>query len=123
MPKTMDDRWADVQAYVGECKAITWDTCHKIYVLMDDKQVALMRSYGYDEESDAFFTKSEKSSEEMLALLRKWYEESCFLRFINAVETVEGDPNKGFTTLIEQGAEAYDEDEDDEEFGWRAMRF
>ena len=115
MSKTMDDRWADVQAYVCECKAITWDTCHKIYVLMDDAQVALMRSYGYDDEPDAFFTSAQKTPEEMFALLDKWYEKSCFLRFISAVETVKGDPNKGFTDLIEQGAEDEDEDEDEDE--------
>ena len=33
---------------VSEAKAIAWDTCHKIYVLMDNEQVELMREYGYD---------------------------------------------------------------------------
>ena len=75
-----------------------------------------MRSYGYDEESDAFFTSAQKTPDEMFSLLNKWYEQSCFLRFINAVETVEGDPNKGFTDLIEQGAEDEDEDYDGEEY-------
>ena len=28
---------------VQEAKAIAWDTCHKIYVLMDDEQVQKMR--------------------------------------------------------------------------------
>lgn len=123
MSTTMDERWDKVQEYVAGAKAITWDTCHKIYVLMDDAQVALMRRYGYDE-PDAFYTSDTTSPERMMELLRGWYAESCFLRFINAVETVEGDPNKGFTDLIEQGAEdedydgeeyEYDEDEDEDE--------
>lgn len=110
MSTTMDERWSKVEEYVSEARAITWDTCHKIYVLMDDAQVNLMRSYGYDEPSEAFRTSDTTSPEEMMRLLRGWYEESCFLRFINAVETVDGDPNDGFTTLIEQGAEEDDED-------------
>ena len=41
-------------------------------------------------------------AEEALELLRDWYDESCGLRFISAVKTVDGDPNDGFTDLIPQ---------------------
>jgi len=37
-----------VKERVVDAKAIAWDTCHKIYVLMDDEQVELMRGYEYD---------------------------------------------------------------------------
>jgi hypothetical protein len=42
----------------------------------------------------------------MLDTLKGWFEKSCSLRFIEAVESVpEGeDENNGFTSLIEQGA-------------------
>jgi len=88
-----------VREKVSEAKAIAWDTCHKIYVLMDDEQVEVMRGYEYD----PLITKEEMTSEEMLSTLEKWYEDSCGLRFIQAVNTNHIDPNKGFESLIEQG--------------------
>jgi len=88
-----------VRERVSEAKAIAWDTCHKIYVLMDDEQVEVMRGYEYD----PLITKEEMTSEEMLSTLEKWYEDSCGLRFIQAVNTNHIDPNKGFESLIEQG--------------------
>jgi hypothetical protein len=45
----------------------------------------------------------------MLATLQEWYEDSCGLRFIDAVSTNHENPNAGFETLIGQG----DFDEDD----------
>lgn len=48
MEKTMDDYWDDVADEVSSALAITWDECHKIYVLMDDEQLAIMDGYGYD---------------------------------------------------------------------------
>ena len=106
--------WFDTEMALDQAEAIAWDTCHKIYVLMDTDQVAQMREYGYADDEGAFFTKADKSPKEMLAIVKDWYEKSCFLRFVEAVETVaEGkDPNEGFTTLIEQGAN--DDEECDE---------
>ena len=97
--------WDNVEEYVANAKGIAFDTCHKIYVLMDDAQIAKMRGYEYD----PLYTTAEMSADEMLSTLKHWYAESCMLRFIEAVETVDGDPNNGFTTLIEQGARETDE--------------
>ena len=88
-----------IEERVSEAKAIAWDTCHKIYLLMDDEQVELMRGYEYD----PLITKEEMTSEEMLSTLEKWYEDSCGLRFIQAVNTNHIDPNAGFESLVEQG--------------------
>ena len=66
---------------IPQAKAIAWDTCHKIYVLMDDEQVAKMREYEYD----PLITKDEMSDGEMFDTVKKWYEESCGLRFVEAV--------------------------------------
>lgn len=87
--------------------AITWDECHKIYVAMDDNQVRLFREYGYDPiiPIDNVY--------EAYETLSRWYDESCGLRFISAVATVEGNPNDGFTSLVPQFA---DEDENEEEY-------
>ena len=88
-----------IEERVSEARAIAWDTCHKIYVLMDDEQVELMREYGYD----PLITKEEMKPEEMLSTLEKWYEDSCGLRFVEAVSTNHIDPNAGFESLVEQG--------------------
>jgi hypothetical protein len=97
----------EVKEFVEHAEAIAWDTCHKIYVLMDNEQVDKMREYGYADEPDAMFTKADKSADEMLEIVKDWYEKSCFLRFVEAVQTTPAhiDPNEGFMTLIPQGAD------------------
>lgn len=96
-----------VKEKVKDAKAIAFDTCHKIYLLMDNEQVELMRTYGYD----PLITSEEATPEEMLATLQEWYEDSCGLRFIDAVSTNHEDPNAGFETLIGQGD--FDDEEDE----------
>jgi hypothetical protein len=89
-----------VRERVSEAKAIAWDTCHKIYVLMDDEQVELMIKYGY---KDDMITKDDSTTQEMMNTLESWYADSCGLRFIDAVNTNHENPNAGFETLIGQG--------------------
>ena len=98
MNETLTDYWTQVEEYAQNAILIAWDTCHKIYLLMDDEQVELMREYEYD----PLITKEEMTSEEMLSTLEKWYEDSCGLRFIQAVNTNHLNPNEGFESLIEQ---------------------
>lgn len=87
-----------VRERVSEAKAIAWDTCHKIYVLMDDEQVELMREYQYDD----LITKEKMTTEQMVDTLEDWFGASCSLRFIQAVSTNYEDPNEGFESLIGQ---------------------
>lgn len=87
-----------VRERVVDAKAIAWDTCHKIYLLMDDEQVEQMRVYEYD----PLITNEEKTPEEMFEILQEWFDDSCGLRFIQAVYTNPVDPNEGFESLIEQ---------------------
>ena len=96
--------WGKVEVAVEMAKGIAFDECHKIYVLLDDAQMELMKSYGYD----PLLSSDDLTPKEMLATIRKWYNDSCGLRFVNAVRTVESDPNDGFITLIGQG-EDYDD--------------
>jgi hypothetical protein len=103
MPITFDL----VKERVVDAKAIAWDTCHKIYLLMDDEQVELMRTYGYD----PLITSDEMSPDQMFETLQNWFEDSCSLRFINAVTTNHTDPNAGFETLIGQ----FDDEDEYEE--------
>ena len=88
---------------INDCKGIAWDTCHKIYILMDSEQVELMREYGYD----PLITTDQMSTDEMFGLVQEWYEDSCSLRFIDAVSTNHINPNAGFETLVSQ----FDEEE------------
>lgn len=90
--------------FTAIAKAIAWDGCHKIYVLMDDEQVELMRSYGYD----PLITSKEMNSAQMSETVMDWYEQSCGLRFVEAVNTDHDNPNNGFVSIIPQG----DDDED-----------
>ena len=100
--KTFDDVWEDVFGTLTSAKAIAFDTCHKIYILLDDEQVEQMREYDYD----IIITKEQMSEDEMLITLKKWYGDSCSLRFVQSVETNHEDPNLGFDSLIPQGYEA-----------------
>lgn len=103
-----------VEQYIQDAKGIAWDTCHKIYILMDDEQLVLMREYGYD----TLITHEQATPSEMLDTVWRWYEDSCGLRFVQAVATTYPDSNDGFTDLISQGEyDRYDDDngEDDEE--------
>jgi len=88
---------------INDCKGIAWDTCHKIYILMDSEQVELMREYGYD----PLITTDQMSADEMFLLVEDWYDSSCSLRFIDAVSTNHINPNAGFETLVSQ----FDEEE------------
>jgi len=96
-----------VRERIPEAKAIAWDTCHKIYLLLDDEQVEVMRGYGYD----PLITSEEATPDEMMRILERWYDDSCSLRFINAVRTNHENPNAGFEQLIEQFEGQEDEDE------------
>jgi len=101
--------WTLVYDKMEDAKGIAFDGCHKIYVLMDDTQVAKMREYDYD----PLYTSDEMSAGEMYETIKHWYAESCGLKFVEAVSTVAGDPNDGFETLIGQGDD-YDEEEDED---------
>ena len=70
---------------------------------MDSEQVDLMRGYGYN----PIITNEEMNPDDMLDEVKKWYENSCSLRFIQAVSTNDIDPNLGFESLISQ----FDEEE------------
>lgn len=115
--------WDLVKDRIVDARGIAFDTCHKIYVLMDVEQMVKMKEYEYD----PLISDSEMSADEMFDTVKKWYADSCGLRFVQAVSTMpEGtDANDGFEVLIEQGASEYDEcfncgEEDCD--GWECQR-
>jgi hypothetical protein len=93
--------------YTDKAKGIAFDTCHKIYVLMDDEQVALMREYGYEK----LITSDEMNADELRQQVMDWYHESCGLRFINAVSSDKSFGDDGWVTIIGQGEDSEDDDE------------
>lgn len=105
MSKKFADVWDDVEEALDTTKAIAFEGCHKIYMLLDDQQVEQMRGYGYGEDGSFLITNKEMNKAEMFSLLKTWYEKSCGLKFIESVETNEEDPNLGFTNIIPQGYE------------------
>lgn len=113
----------NVSVALADAKAIAWDTCHKIYVLMDDEQVIKSRGYGYGEEPNSLFTSDQMNPQQMLEVIKNWYEQSCALRFVDAVSTMpEGkDPNEGFETLIGQFDDENEECEDCGERGCQGV--
>lgn len=106
MSKTFEQVWEDVSAELDEAKGIAFDGCHKIYILMDHAQVHEMAGYGYGYNSGThLITEQSMTPAEMLVTIKKWYEDSCGLEFVQSVKTVaEGeDPNSGFESIIPQG--------------------
>jgi hypothetical protein len=102
---------SDLEFYLETASGIAFDTCHKIYVLMDEEQMELMRGYGYD----PLISSDEMTPEQMYETVSEWYEDSCGLRFIQAVNTNPENPNEGFVEIVPQGADWEDENENDEE--------
>ena len=108
----MAQKWDGVQAALVDAKAVAWDGCHKIYVLMDDGAAQTQIDYGYRENNVEggsrmfFLTELDKP----LETLTEWWEDSCGLRFITAIST-DTTSDDHYTDLISQFD---DEDEDDD---------
>lgn len=100
---TMTDYWERVEDAMTDARLVAWDTCHKIYLALDDTEAAWFREN---------YLVVEDTPEAMLETVRRWYDGSCFLRFVTGVRHNAADPNAGYVTLIPQGAEEEDEHDD-----------
>lgn len=112
----MEDYWSDVEYAVEDAHLIAFDGCHKIYLAMDEEQAQWFRdNYNGTDCDDRNFT---GTPQQMLEKLKQWWDDSCGLRFIQAVATNHADPNAGFKSLIPQGAsdveDSWEDDEDEE---------
>jgi hypothetical protein len=119
MTKTLEELFDRVETAVEDAILVAFDGCHKIYLAMDEEQADWFRTnYNGTNCTDRTFT---GTPEEMFATLKVWWDESCGLKFINAVTTDHENPNAGYTSLIGQGDWMDDEeflsqdDEDDED--------
>ena len=89
-----------VKLALDEAFSITWEGCHKIYIMMDehchDNQVEI----GYD-------CLPVKDKDAALQQLWEWFDRSCPLRFINGLRKVSigrGIGNDDFVDVIPQFA-------------------
>ena len=57
---------------------------------MDAERVTQSEAWGYETHEPDFDK------------LRDWFDQSCSLRFVQAVYTMTGDPNNGYDSLIAQ---------------------
>lgn len=108
MSTIIERKGDELRAALLTASSIAFDGCHKIYILLDEAQTDLMTSHGYGEGDSHHLPVGDVG--EALDTLTDWYQDSCDLRFIQSVRTVEGDPNDGFRSIISQF-----EDEDDED--------
>jgi hypothetical protein len=90
-------KMAELAETLETADSIAWDSCHKIYVLMDSEQTEKMRGYDYPH----LITKDEATPAEMLEKVRDWYWESCELRLIDRVST-DSDGLDVFYSIVEQ---------------------
>jgi hypothetical protein len=100
----LDEGFDALPEYAESALLAAWDGCHKIYLAMDEEQRVWFReNYDY-------------TTEDLIELhVVSWWQDSCPLRFVQAVWTNDEDPNAGFFSVIAQGASNGDDEEDDEE--------
>lgn len=106
-PDTLKGGWENVREFLPEAKLIAFDGCHKIYLAMDDIEAEWFRdNYGNPVPPPNSVVFQSDDTEFLLVTLKRWYDQSCGLKFISAVYHNEEDPNAGFCRLIAQFAES-----------------
>lgn len=91
----------DMDYLLERASTVAWDGCHKIYLNMDIEQTGKMVGYGY---SNMVGGTTESKQDAVF----RWYEDSCSLRFLDAVFT-QPDGGDQFVVVVSQF-----EGEDDE---------
>ena len=91
--KTKTTKWAKVEKATEKATLIAFDGCHKIYVAMDQ-----VEAQWFNNRED--YSKYQGTPEEMFTQLKRWYDESCYLKMIDSVKNVNGETK--FTKLIPQ---------------------
>lgn len=110
---TTSTLFGKVEVAIDFAHLVAFDGCHKIYLAMDEIEANWFReNYNGIHCDDRTF---EGTPDEMLTMVKEWYDESCGLRFVSAVRHNAENPNEGFTTLIGQFEDQEDEDYDDED--------
>lgn len=82
---------------VENAHSICWDGCHKIYIMEDEIGTNKMREQGYE----IIVTKDEMNPKKMATQIRKWYTDSCPLRFVQMISGT-GEDNLDYTDIVSQ---------------------
>ena len=88
--------------FINEAHSIAYEGCHKIYISLDETQTNKMISYGYGEDNTYLIKAEDSNPYDLSDTIWHWYEDSCSLRFIDAVGT-DYDGLDKFTTIVAQG--------------------
>lgn len=88
------DQETNLHELLFSAHSVSYDGCHKIYLNMDEAQTTKMIGYGYDKTII-------DTPANMEAMVEEWFEDSCGLRFIDAVFTNEDETDK-FVTVVPQ---------------------
>lgn len=99
---TVDDGvWSThVRTTVDSAVGVTWDGCHKIYLLMDATSCEYMEGNGYE-----VHYRAGCCSADMFDAVRGWWDDSCRLRFVDAIESsgdLDGGPVRTYWSIIGQ---------------------
>jgi hypothetical protein len=97
MALTTEER-KELHAKIDTCKGIAFDTCHKIYILMDEEEVNKMKGYGYE----ALIKAEHSTPSIMYSTVLNWYKNSCGFEFINATSTSLDGAGTDFYTIAGQ---------------------
>lgn len=120
-PDNLSEGFNAVREYLEHAVVIAWDGCHKIYLAMDEAEADFFReNYAPLEDGDigeVFGASTNSDKHELEKVILRWFDDSCPLKFVQAVWHNEENPNAGFVQVIAQGAGDEDpyEDEDDDE--------
>lgn len=95
-----------LEELINEAHSIAYEGCHKVYINLDENQTNVMIGYGYGEGS-TFLIKAEDSNPyDLLETVRDWYNNSCSLRLIDAIQTDDEGMDK-FISVVPQGEVEY----------------
>jgi len=97
--------WTPVEEAINKAVGISFDGCHKIYILMDPNQYKKQEFLGYGDANDGSKLERVISPQNSLGVVKAWFDNACGLRFVESVRTVPGtfNDNDGFVRLIAQG--------------------
>jgi len=96
MALTTEER-KELHEYINGAHSIAWDTCHKIYILMDEKQTQDVEGYGYKA-----IIKAEYSTPSiMYSTVLNWYKKSCGLEMVDAC-TTNGEDTDWYTIVSQR---------------------
>ena len=70
---------SEIESALDNAVSITWEGCHKIYITLDMESHNQQVEYGYE-------MVAVEDKAEALNKLWEWWDVSCGLRFINAIE-------------------------------------